>query len=84
MTTDTWPVTPGRQIIRPFRTRRAAIADHQSTAGTIRVSHHSLHLPDTLPSTAVKMSDQVQELLNVPREFLREGMQFVNRSQKRE
>lgn len=30
------------------------------------------------------MSDQVQELLNVPREFLREGVQFVNRSQKRE
>ena len=29
------------------------------------------------------MSDQVQELLNVPREFLKDGMQFINRSQKR-
>ncbi|KAL4799795.1 translocon subunit SSS1 [Aspergillus undulatus] len=28
------------------------------------------------------MSDQVQELLNIPQEFLRDGMQFVNRSQK--
>ncbi|KAF9894921.1 Sec61p translocation complex subunit [Aspergillus nanangensis] len=28
------------------------------------------------------MADQVQELLNVPREFLKEGMQFINRSQK--
>ncbi|TPX06862.1 uncharacterized protein E0L32_002358 [Thyridium curvatum] len=28
------------------------------------------------------MSDQVQELLDMPREFLKEGMQFVNRSQK--
>jgi hypothetical protein len=29
------------------------------------------------------MSEQVQELLNIPQEFLRDGMQFVNRSQKR-
>jgi hypothetical protein len=29
------------------------------------------------------MSDQVQELLNIPQEFLKDGMQFVKRSQKR-
>ncbi|KAH8820725.1 hypothetical protein F5884DRAFT_660571 [Xylogone sp. PMI_703] len=28
------------------------------------------------------MADQVQVLLDVPREFLRDGMQFVNRCQK--
>jgi hypothetical protein len=30
------------------------------------------------------MADQVQEILDVPREFLKDGMQFINRSQKRE
>ncbi|THC96184.1 hypothetical protein EYZ11_004347 [Aspergillus tanneri] len=30
------------------------------------------------------MSDQVQELLNIPRDFLKDGMMFINRSQKRE
>lgn len=29
------------------------------------------------------MSDQVQDLLDAPREFLKDGMQFVNRCQKR-
>ncbi|KAK0627149.1 hypothetical protein B0T14DRAFT_423404 [Immersiella caudata] len=28
------------------------------------------------------MSDQVQEILDVPREFLRDGIQFINKSQK--
>ncbi|PSS13339.1 hypothetical protein M430DRAFT_52491 [Amorphotheca resinae ATCC 22711] len=28
------------------------------------------------------MADQVQEILDVPREFLKDGMQFINRSQK--
>ncbi|KAK4168017.1 hypothetical protein QBC43DRAFT_310672 [Cladorrhinum sp. PSN259] len=28
------------------------------------------------------MSDQVQEMLDVPREFLRDGVQFINRAQK--
>ncbi|KAA8642805.1 translocon subunit SSS1 [Aspergillus tanneri] len=28
------------------------------------------------------MSDQVQELLNIPRDFLKDGMMFINRSQK--
>ncbi|EJT68521.1 protein transporter Sec61 subunit gamma [Gaeumannomyces tritici R3-111a-1] len=28
------------------------------------------------------MSDQVQEILDVPREFLKDGLQFINRSQK--
>ncbi|PKS05210.1 hypothetical protein jhhlp_008579 [Lomentospora prolificans] len=28
------------------------------------------------------MSDQIQEILDVPREFLKDGMQFINRSQK--
>ncbi|KAK4460846.1 hypothetical protein QBC42DRAFT_271462 [Cladorrhinum samala] len=28
------------------------------------------------------MSDQVQEILDVPREFLRDGVQFINRAQK--
>ncbi|KAK4224867.1 hypothetical protein QBC38DRAFT_511463 [Podospora fimiseda] len=28
------------------------------------------------------MSDQVQEILDVPREFLKEGVQFINRAQK--
>ena len=28
------------------------------------------------------MSDQVQEILDVPREFLKEGIQFINKSQK--
>jgi protein transport protein SEC61 subunit gamma-like protein len=30
------------------------------------------------------MSDQVQEILDLPREFFRDGLQFVNRCQKRE
>lgn len=30
------------------------------------------------------MSDQVQEILDVPREFLKDGLQFINRSQKRQ
>jgi protein transport protein SEC61 subunit gamma and related proteins len=30
------------------------------------------------------MSDQVQEILDVPREFLKDGIQFINKSQKRE
>ncbi|KAK0720803.1 hypothetical protein B0T25DRAFT_564179 [Lasiosphaeria hispida] len=28
------------------------------------------------------MADQVQEILDVPREFLRDGIQFINKSQK--
>ncbi|KAK4193122.1 hypothetical protein QBC35DRAFT_164919 [Podospora australis] len=28
------------------------------------------------------MSDQVQEILDVPREFLRDGVQFINKAQK--
>lgn len=32
------------------------------------------------PST---MADQVQEMLDVPREFLKDGIQFINRAQKR-
>jgi len=30
------------------------------------------------------MSDQLQEILDVPREFLKDGIQFINKSQKRE
>jgi hypothetical protein len=30
------------------------------------------------------MADQLQEILDVPREFLKDGMQFIHRSQKRE
>ena len=30
------------------------------------------------------MADSVQEILDVPREFLRDGIQFINKSQKRE
>lgn len=29
------------------------------------------------------MADQVQEFLEVPREFLKDGIQFINRAQKR-
>lgn len=29
------------------------------------------------------MADQVQEMLDVPREFLKDGIQFINRAQKR-
>ena len=29
------------------------------------------------------MADQIQEALEVPRDFLREGVQFVNKCQKR-
>ncbi|KAK4104917.1 hypothetical protein N658DRAFT_418472 [Parathielavia hyrcaniae] len=28
------------------------------------------------------MADQVQEILEVPREFLKDGIQFINRAQK--
>jgi len=28
------------------------------------------------------MADQVQELLEIPREFLKDGLQFINRCQK--
>ncbi|KAK3377990.1 hypothetical protein B0H63DRAFT_525248 [Podospora didyma] len=28
------------------------------------------------------MADQVQEILDVPREFLKDGIQFINKSQK--
>ncbi|KAA8893509.1 hypothetical protein FN846DRAFT_913957 [Sphaerosporella brunnea] len=30
------------------------------------------------------MSDQVTQLLEIPKEFLRDGTQFINRSDKRE
>lgn len=29
------------------------------------------------------MSDQVQEILDVPREFLKDGIQFIHKAQKR-
>jgi hypothetical protein len=29
------------------------------------------------------MADQVQEILDVPREFLKDGIQFINKAQKR-
>jgi protein transport protein SEC61 subunit gamma-like protein len=29
------------------------------------------------------MSEQIQEILDVPREFLKDGLQFINRCQKR-
>ena len=29
------------------------------------------------------MADQLQEILDVPREFLKDGIQFINRAQKR-
>jgi hypothetical protein len=29
------------------------------------------------------MSDQIQEILDVPREFLKDGIQFIHRAQKR-
>ncbi|EFW99069.1 protein secE/sec61-gamma protein [Grosmannia clavigera kw1407] len=28
------------------------------------------------------MSDQIQEILDVPREFVKDGLQFINRCQK--
>ncbi|AEO56877.1 hypothetical protein MYCTH_87328 [Thermothelomyces thermophilus ATCC 42464] len=28
------------------------------------------------------MADQIQELLDVPREFIKDGVQFINRAQK--
>lgn len=29
------------------------------------------------------MSEQVQELLDIPRDFLKDGMQFIHKCQKR-
>lgn len=29
------------------------------------------------------MSEQIQEILDIPREFIKDGMQFINRCQKR-
>ncbi len=29
------------------------------------------------------MSEQIQEILDIPREFVKDGMQFLNRCQKR-
>ena len=29
------------------------------------------------------MSEQFQEILDIPREFIKDGMQFINRCQKR-
>lgn len=29
------------------------------------------------------MADQIQEILDVPREFIKDGVQFMNRAQKR-
>jgi len=29
------------------------------------------------------MADQLQEFIEVPKEFLKEGLQFINKSQKR-
>lgn len=47
-------------------------------------------LPLTIPSFntspllfTATMADQVQEMLDVPREFLKDGIQFINRAQKR-
>ena len=30
------------------------------------------------------MTDQIQKILNLPRDFVEDGMQFLNRSQERE
>lgn len=35
------------------------------------------------PHQSTTMADQVQEMLDVPREFLKDGVQFINRAQKR-
>ena len=35
------------------------------------------------PSSSTTMADQVQEILDVPREFLKDGIQFINKAQKR-
>ena len=41
-------------------------------------------IPHTqLPFNPSTMADQVQEMLDVPREFLKDGVQFINRAQKR-
>lgn len=60
------------------------ILNHNHQQSTILKPNPALLFTDG--HTHVKflaMSDQVQELLNVPREFLKDGMQFINRSQKR-
>ncbi|KAL2162684.1 hypothetical protein VTH06DRAFT_6520 [Thermothelomyces fergusii] len=35
-----------------------------------------------LSHTSVTMADQIQEILDVPREFVKDGVQFINRAQK--
>lgn len=89
--TDTWPGP--RKVDNPPLSSPTERRHYSPTTKRAQLAHSrpSIHPHSTSPPLTpqhpflrfVKMSDQVQELLNVPREFLRDGVQFVNRSQKR-
>lgn len=52
---------------------------------TSRPCHtHRITIQRNSPQPSFTMADQLQEILDVPREFLREGIQFISKSQKRE
>lgn len=52
---------------------------------TSRPCHtHRIAIQRNSPQPSFTMADQLQEILDVPREFLREGIQFISKSQKRE
>ena len=65
-----------------IRSRSVAALSLKCTAAKrfIRDPCHTHSQPALIQSI---MSDQVQEMLEVPRRFWREGIQFINRSQKR-
>lgn len=48
-----------------------------------RLSATNFFLPAFTVPTESNMADQIQEILDVPREFVKEGVQFLNRCQKR-
>lgn len=90
MTKLPWRVTAGRTFRRPeqnsWRRDRLRLSNSRPVLPRLLPSFRSIPPGHTLhfPLNSSIMSDQVQELLNVPREFLKDGMMFINRSQKRE
>lgn len=72
------PFRPRRPPLRSYRRLRIATKKNKQPTRTafptLRSRSH------TNQST---MSDSVQEILDVPREFVKDGVQFLNRCQKR-
>ena len=59
------------------------LAPSPKTVGPLLPHHHPIPLEQqNLPFNAVKMADQLKEIADIPQEFLKDGMQFINRCTK--